>query len=123
MDARVKPGHDGAALLKVGMTTTFAPPSRPKMLRQLEALGLVVGAEALAIERLGPLQHLLVDRAADGLAVLEDERPLARAPFEPRPRAAPAGAGITEAGVEEARIVHAELAHQRIERHHLGGIV
>ena len=30
---------------------------------------------------------------------------------------------VAEAGIEEAGIMDAELAHQRIERHHLGGIV
>src|SRR5499433_192304 len=34
-----------------------------------------------------------------------------------------AGARVAEAGVEEPGIVHAKLAHQRIERHHLGGVV
>src|SRR5665647_3250996 len=34
-----------------------------------------------------------------------------------------AGAGIAKAGIEEAGIVHAEFADQRIERHHLGGVV
>src|SRR3954447_15456701 len=97
--------------------------SNPEMFRQLEALRLVVGADALAIHRRGPRQHLLVDEAADDLAVLEDERHLARAHFEHRPRALPAGAGIAEAGIEEAGIVHAEFAYQRIERHHLGGVV
>src|SRR5713226_3468009 len=89
--------------------------SRPEMLRQLEALRLVVRADALAVELVGPRQHPLVDQAADGLAVLQDERHLARAHLEHRARAAPAGARIAEAGIEEARVVHAELAHQRIE--------
>ena len=40
----------------------------------------------------------------------------ARAPRPPAP-------GVAEAGIEEAGIVHAELADQRIERHHLGGVV
>ena len=66
---------------------------------------------------------MLVDQPADGLAVLEDERHLARAHLEHRAGAAAAGAGIAEAGIEEAGIVHAEFADQRIERHHLGGVV
>ena len=36
---------------------------------------------------------------------------------------AAAGLAVAEAGIEEAGIVHAELADQRIEGHHLGGIV
>ena len=35
----------------------------------------------------------------------------------------PAGTGIAETGIEEAGVMHAEFADQRIERHHLGGIV
>ena len=52
------------------------------MLRQLEALRLVVRADALAVELVGARQHLLVHQAADGLSVLEDERHLARAHLE-----------------------------------------
>ena len=55
--------------------------------------------------------------------MLEDERHLARAHFQHRARALPAGAGIAETGIEEAGVMHAEFADQRIERHHLGGIV
>jgi hypothetical protein len=55
--------------------------------------------------------------------VLEDERHFARAHFQHRARALPAGAGIAEAGIEEAGIMHAEFADQRIERHHLGGVI
>src|SRR6185312_3008829 len=95
---------------------------RLEVLRQLQALRLVVGADAGAVERIGLGQHLLVDEAADGLAVLENERHLARAHLEHRARAGAAGAGIAEAGVEEAGIVHAEFTDQGIERHHLGGI-
>src|SRR3569833_1750760 len=93
------------------------------MLRQFQALRLVVGADALAVHRRGPRQHLLVDEAADDLAVLEEERHLARAYYENGARALPAGAGIAEAGIEEAGIVHAEFADQRSERHHLRGVV
>src|SRR4029077_18066571 len=57
------------------------------------------------------------------LAVLEDERYLARAHFEDGARALPTGADIAEAGIEEAGIVHPEFADQRIERHHLRGVI
>ncbi len=91
------------------------------MLRQLQALRLIVRADALAVERGRPLQHLLVDEASDDLPVLEDEGHLARAHFEHGARAAPAGAGIAEARIEEAGIVDAELPHGGIDRRHLGG--
>ena len=97
--------------------------SRPKMLAQLQALRLVVRTDALAVHRIGPRQHFLVDQPADDLAVFENERQLARAHFQHRARALSAGAGIAEAGIEKSRVVHAEFADQRIERHHLGGIV
>src|SRR5262245_14767208 len=105
-DARARPGTrpvPAAGLLR-----------RAEMLGELEALGLVVGADALAVELGRALQHLLVDQPADGLAVLEDERHLARAHLEHGARATAARPRIAEAGIEEARIVDAELAHQRI---------
>src|SRR3954451_14516212 len=55
--------------------------------------------------------------------MLEDERHLARTHFKYGPRALPAGASIAEARIEKACIMHAEFADQRIERHHLCGIV
>src|SRR5258705_3153915 len=97
--------------------------SNPKMLAQLQALRLVVRADALAVHGLGPRQHFFVNQTADDLAMLEDERHFARAHFQHRARALSAGAGIAKAGIEEAGIVHAEFADQRIERHHLGGVV
>jgi hypothetical protein len=44
------------------------------MLAQLQSLGLVVGADALAVDGVGPRQRFLVDQPADDLAVLENER-------------------------------------------------
>src|SRR4051812_2229979 len=93
------------------------------MLAQLQSLCLIVRADALTVERVGPRQHFFVDEAADDRAVLEDEGPPARTHFQPRARALPAGAGITEAGIEEARIMHAKFADQWVERHHLGGVI
>src|SRR5262249_46306252 len=97
--------------------------SGSEMLGQLESLRLVVRADALAVEQVRSLQHSLVNETADDLAMLEDEGYLARAYLQNRARPAPAGARVAEAGVEESGIVHAKLAHQRIERHHLGGVV
>src|SRR5213593_4912820 len=103
--------------------TEYVGPSHPKMLAQLQALRLVVGADALAIEGIGAGQHFFVDEAADDLAVLEDERHFAGTNLQHRARTLPAGAGVAETWIEEARIMHAEFADQRIERHHLSGIV
>src|SRR6266480_2564098 len=115
MDGRDKPGHDGGRFARCA--------SAAEMLRELQALRLVVRADALAVERMRARQHLLVDEAPHDLPVLEDERHFARAHLEHRARAAPAGAGVAEAGIEEAGVMHAKFADQRIERHHLGGIV
>src|SRR4051794_7234064 len=93
-----------------------------EMLRQLQALRLVIGADAGAIQRVGLRDHLLVDETPDELSVFEDERHLARTHFEHRAAALPARPRIAEPRIEEARIVDAKLAHQRIERHHLGGM-
>ena len=49
------------------------------MFGQLQALPLVVGTDALAVELVGPRHHPLVDQPADDLAVLENERHFARA--------------------------------------------
>src|SRR6187431_2568229 len=74
-------------------------PSHPKMLAQLQALGLVVRADALAVHRVGAREHFLVDQAADDLAVFEDERHFARAHFEHGARTFPAGAGVAKTGI------------------------
>jgi hypothetical protein len=92
------------------------------MLRQLQALRLVVRAEVGAVERLRPRQHVLVDQPADDLPVLQDERHLVTAHFQHRAAADAARGGMAEARIEEAGIVDAELADQRIERRHLGGV-
>ncbi len=46
-----------------------------------------------------------------------------RAHLQHRPRALAAARRMAEAGIEEACVMHPELAHQRIERHHLGGVI
>src|SRR3984957_4781648 len=109
--------------LRFGASGTAVLRSNPEMLGEFQALRLIVRADALAVHRIRPPQHFLIDQAADDLAMLENERHFARAHFQHRTRAFAAGAGITEAGIEEARIVHAEFTDQRIERHHLGGII
>src|SRR5262245_41801210 len=93
------------------------------MLGQLQALGLVVRPNALAVELVRACEHLLVDESADDLTVLQDERYLARADLKNGARAATAGAGVTKSRIEKARIVHAKLADQRIEWYHLGSVV
>ena len=50
-----------------------------EMLRELESLRLIVGPNAHPVEALGALKHPLVNKAAHDLAVLENERNLARA--------------------------------------------
>src|SRR6201988_4822952 len=76
-----------------------------EVLAQFQTLRPVVAADALAVERSGPRQHLLIDEAAGGLPVCEGERHLARAPLQHGARALPARAGIAKAGIEEAGIV------------------
>ena len=51
----------------------------PEMLRELESLRLIVGPDAHPVEPLRTLKHPLVNKAAHDLAVLENERNLARA--------------------------------------------
>lgn len=92
------------------------------MLRELEPLRLIIGAEVEAVKPLRAVQHVFVDETADDLAMLQNERHLVTADFEHRPAAAAAGRRMAEPGVKETGIMNAELAHQRIERRHLGGI-
>src|ERR1700756_2187492 len=87
--------------------------SNPKMFAQLQALRLVVRADALAVHGLGPRQHFFVNQTADDLAMLEDERHFARAHFQHSTRALAAGAGIAKSGIEETGIMHAEFTDQR----------
>ena len=91
--------------------------------KKLQRLTLVVRARARPVEHARPLGHALVDEAADDLAVLQDEGHVAGADLEHRARARPARAGMAEAGIEEAGVVDPELADQRIEGHHLGGVI
>src|SRR5476649_667676 len=64
-----------------GESTRQAPRSRLEMLAQLQALRLVIRADALAVEFVRPRDHLFVDQAADDLPMLQNERHLARAHF------------------------------------------
>ncbi len=48
--------------------------SNAEVLGKLQALGLIVRAEAGAVEAFRVLRHMFVDEAADDLAVFEDER-------------------------------------------------
>src|SRR5262245_14959086 len=93
------------------------------MLRELQALRLIVRTNALPVQLFRLCEHLLVHQPADNLSVLEDERDLTRAHLENGARAIAAGVGIAEPGIEEAGIVDPEFADQRIERHHFGCVV
>src|SRR5688572_5494505 len=94
-----------------------------EVLGELQALRLVVRGEVAAVDQLWRRRELLVDEAADGLPVLQDEWHLVRTHLEHGARAGTAGLGMPEPRIEEARVVHTELADQRIERHHLGRLV
>src|SRR5436305_3328495 len=79
-----------------------------EMLGELQALRLIIRADALAIERVGAREHSLVHQAADDLPMLQDERHFARAHFEHRAAALPTRPRIAETRIEEARVVHAK---------------
>src|SRR4030095_2315855 len=93
------------------------------MLGELQALRLIVRTDALAVQFLRPRKHFLVDQTADNLSMFENERHLSRTHFKNGARALAAGSGISKTRIEEARIVDAEFANERVERHHLRGIV
>src|SRR5262245_50372023 len=93
-----------------------------EVLRQLQALGLVVRTDALAVDLVRYLGELVIDEAPNDLAVLEDERDVEAAHFEHGLGARRLSRRVAEARIEEAGIVHAILADQGIERRHLGDI-
>src|SRR5258706_15110121 len=70
--------------------STLAP---LEMLRQGQPLALVRGADVAAVKPVGPCDQRLVNQPADDLAVLDQERHLARAPFENGPAADPTRLG------------------------------
>src|SRR6187399_528334 len=70
-----------------------------EMLRQFQALRLVVRADALTVQRVGARQHGLIDEPADDLPVFENEWQFARAHLEHRAAALPARARIAEARI------------------------
>lgn len=79
------------------------------MLGQFQALCLIVRAEICAVERLRPLQHVLVDQPSDDLAVIEDERHFVAAHFEHGPAAGAARGRMAETRIEETGIVDTEF--------------
>src|SRR5580765_1599291 len=89
------------------------------MLAQRDALALVGGFHADAVELRRRRGQPLVDETPDDLAVLDHERQLKRAHLEHRARALPARVRIAETGIEEPGIVNAELPDQRVVRDHL----
>src|SRR5512144_749506 len=92
------------------------------MLRQLQALRLIVRAYALPIQFIRLCEHLLVNQTSDYLPMLEDKWHLARAHLEDRARTFAAGACITESRIKKSGVMHAKFPDQRIERHHLRGV-
>src|ERR1700678_1700784 len=93
------------------------------MLRELQPLTLIVRPDALAVNLRRGIGESLENESADGLAVFEDEGDFAGADFQDGARRRRAARLIAEAGIEEAGVMDAEFAHQRVERHHLRGIV
>ncbi len=93
------------------------------MLGKLQALALIVGADALPVYLGGRIGQPLKHKPADDLAMFQNERHLARAHFEDGPRTGRLARLKTKARVEEAGIVHPKLAHQRVEGHHFGRVV
>src|SRR5262245_2137986 len=113
-DRRLKSGHDGVK--GSGQLVLL------KVFRQLQALRLVVRADALAIDLVGDLGELVVNQAPDDLPVLQDERDIEAAHFKHGLGARRLPRRVAEARIEEAGVVHAILADERIERRHLGDV-
>ncbi|MCY1378242.1 hypothetical protein D9M69_658590 [compost metagenome] len=88
------------------------------MLRELELLRLIVRSEINAVERLRAIQHMLINKTADNLAMFENERDFMTAHFQNRTASGATSGAVTETGIKEARIMHTEFADQRVERRH-----
>src|SRR5438105_1725761 len=80
-------------------------------------LALVVGADALAVEQRGRLEHPLEGQLADLLLVLDHERDVMGPDLQRRGRAVQLAGGVeAETRVEEAGVVRAQLAARRVVR-------
>src|SRR4249920_2852100 len=90
---------------------------------EFQALCLVIRTNALAVQFFWPREHLLKNQTADDLAMFKDEGDFARTHFQHRARALAARASIAKPRIEEAGIVYAEFSDQRVEWHHLGGVI
>src|SRR5215469_1959086 len=88
------------------------------MLGKFQPLTLVVGADSLAIDLWRRIREPLEQKAADDLAVFQNERYLPASHLQHCPGAAAFAGFMPEARIKKPGIVDAELAHQRIERHH-----
>ena len=92
---------------------------RREMFGQFQPLHLIAGARFRPIKLFRRRLQSFVDKTADHLTVIEDERHLMGAHLQNRPRPGPRP--IAETGVEKPRIMNPELAHQGVIGHHLGG--
>src|SRR5262245_27483537 len=78
-----------------------------EVLRQLQALRLVVRADALAVDLVGDLGEFVVDQSANDLPILQNERDVEAAHFEHGLGPRRLSRRVAEAGIEEAGIMHA----------------
>lgn len=76
-DAAVKPPRKAFHSRPAGSGRSLGA----EMLGEFQALSLIVGAEARAVETFGFGQHMFIDKAADDLAVLQDEGYLVASDF------------------------------------------
>jgi hypothetical protein len=73
------------------------------MLGELEALGLVVGAEVAAVENFRNLGHALVDQSPHDLPILQEERHLVAPDLQHGLGPDAARRRMAETAIEEAR--------------------
>lgn len=82
----------------------------PEVFRELEALPLIIGRDAVSVNLPGPCRHFLINKAGDKLPMFKHERGVMAAHFKHGPAAVGAIGTPSEAGIEEARIMHPEFA-------------
>src|SRR5215207_1116153 len=93
------------------------------MFRQLQALALIVGTDALAIDLLRRFGQGLIDEPTDQLTVFENKWHFMGTDLEHGAGTFTAAGTVTKTRIEETSVMHATLADQWVERYHFGRMI
>jgi hypothetical protein len=81
------------------------------MFRKLEALALIVRADALAVNTRRRFGERLILQPTDHLAMFQNERHFVRANLQYGARALPPAGSMTEAGIEKTGIMNTKFSN------------